>query len=101
VAVTFTCNNGYTYAGQSVYVVGNQSELSNWSISSASASQKLDPNAYPSWSGTINLPANTNIEWKCVKREEINVNAGQEWQSGGNNTLTTPSSGSASTSGSF
>lgn len=101
VAVTFTCNNGYTYTGQGVYVVGNQSELSNWSIASASASQKLDPNAYPSWSGTINLPANTSIEWKCVKREEVNVNSGHEWQSGSNNTLTTPASGSASTSGSF
>ena len=98
VDVSFTCNNGNTYWGQSVYVVGSVPELGNWSPANA---VKLDPNPYPIWTGTVGLPASTSIEWKCLKREEANPDRGVEWQSGGNNTLTTPASGSASASAGF
>ncbi|AQQ68199.1 ATPase [Microbulbifer agarilyticus] len=85
VETAFTCHNGYTYWGQSVYVVGNLDELGNWDPANA---QKLDPNSYPTWNGSINLPTNQSVEWKCLKREEQNPNAGIEWQSGSNNTFT-------------
>ncbi|MDO8344327.1 MAG: carbohydrate-binding module family 20 domain-containing protein [Cellvibrio sp.] len=88
VSVTFTCQNGTTYAGQSVYVVGAGAALGNWTAASAI---KLNPTSYPTWTGTIQLPANTAVEWKCLKREENNAAAGVVWESGSNNSLNTGS----------
>lgn len=101
VSVNFTCTNGTTTAGQSVYVVGSVPQLGNWSPASA---VKLNPTAYPTWTGTIsNLPPNTAIEWKCIKRQEANYPANaDQWQPGANNSFTTAGSGSGgSTSGGF
>jgi alpha-amylase len=98
VTVNFTCHNGTTYWGQSVYVVGNQAALGNWDPAQA---VKLAPTSYPTWTGSVALSPNTAVEWKCLKRDEVNPSAGVEWQPGANNTLTTPASGSTSTSGSF
>ncbi|MGI8416589.1 MAG: TIM-barrel domain-containing protein [Nakamurella sp.] len=97
VSETFTCNNGTTTTGQSVYVVGNVPELGNWSPASA---VKLTPTSYPTWTGTIsNLPPNTAFEWKCIKRQEANYPATADtWQPGGNNTFTTPATGPGGTS---
>ncbi|RBP53206.1 carbohydrate-binding module family 20 domain-containing protein [Arenicella xantha] len=91
--VSFTCNNGSTNLGTSVYVVGDSAQLGNWSPNSAI---KLDPTAYPTWSATISLPANQAMEWKCIKRLESG--GGVQWQNGSNNQL---GSASTSTSGSF
>ncbi len=96
VDVSFTCNNGTTYVGQSVYVVGNHAALGNWAPASG---VKLDPTSYPSWSGTVTLPTNTAVEWKCVKRDEADATAGVEWQGGANNSVT--ATAGATTSGSF
>ena len=38
VAVNFTCQNGTTYSGQSVYVVGNNAAIGSWSVANAWAS---------------------------------------------------------------
>ena len=91
VSVSFTCQNGTTYSGQSVYVVGNSAALGSWTAASAI---KLNPTSYPTWTGTIQLPANTAVEWKCLKREENNAAAGVVWENGSNNSLNT---GSATT----
>ena len=50
----------------------------------------------PKWSAVVQgLPANSAIEWKCVKH----LASGQwQWQSGANNTVTAPASGFAGTS---
>lgn len=96
VAVNFTCQNGTTYLGQSVYVVGNNAAIGTWSVANA---VKLNPTSYPTWTGTIQLPANTGIEWKCVKREENNPAAGVVWEAGGNTSVNTGSG--ASTVGGF
>jgi len=102
VSVQFTCNNGNTYWGQSVYVVGSINELENWTVSALDNNiHKLTPSPYPTWSGTIDLPPNTNIDWKCVKRDEQYPNSGIKWQSGSNNNFTTPASGNTSVSASF
>jgi alpha-amylase len=98
VNVDFACANGHTYWGQSVYVVGNSPIVGNWA---PSGGVKLDPTAYPTWTGTIPLPAGTTVEWKCIKREEVNPNAGIHWEPGDNNTVTTPASGSVSAAGAF
>ncbi len=90
VSMEFVCNNGHTQWGESVYVVGNISQLGNWNSNNA---VKLDPHNYPTWRGTItNLPPNTTIEWKCIKRWESGGNANQ-WEPGANNIFTSPASG--------
>lgn len=87
--VNFTCQNGTTVAGQSVYVVGSISQLGSWN---ASLARKLAPNVYPVWKGSFSdLPPNTTIQWKCVKSDVGAV----VWESGSNNVVTT---GAASTS---
>lgn len=91
--VDFSCGNGFTNYGTSIYVVGNSAELGNWSPSNAI---KLDPTDYPTWTGSIALPTNQSMEWKCIKRLE--AGGGVTWQGGQNNQL---GSNATSTSGSF
>ena len=98
VTVSFTCHNGHTYDGQSVYVIGDLPELGNWQVANA---VKLDPNSYPTWDGDIVLPASTAVAWKCLKREEEDPSKGIVWQGGGDNQFTTPASGSSSVSAGF
>lgn len=86
VVTTFSCGSGHTYWGQSVYVIGDQPELGNWNPANAI---KLDPSTYPTWTGAIDLPQNTNVEWKCLKRDENNAATGVEWQPGANNVFNT------------
>jgi len=94
IAVTFSCENATTYFGQNVYAVGNNNELGNWNTDNAIL---LSPTNYPTWTATINISADTNVEWKCIKK----ANGDVQWQNGANNSFTTPSTGTASTSGSF
>ena len=77
VDVSFSCQNGHTQLGTSVYVVGNITELGNWSVKKAS--QKLDPTSYPTWTGTLDLPANKDLQWKCVKALENSLKI-TRWQ---------------------
>ncbi|MFO7538879.1 MAG: CBM20 domain-containing protein, partial [Chloroflexota bacterium] len=79
-----------TYWGQDVYVVGNTAELGNWNTGSAVA---LSPATYPIWSGTVNLPPETSIEFKYIKKDGGTV----VWESGSNRLLTTGCGGSSST----
>ncbi len=95
VDVTFSCANGFTYWGQSVYAVGNIPELGNWNPADAVI---LSASNYPVWSGTVQVPADTPIEWKCIKREENNPNAGLQWQGGGNNSVFSGSGANSSAS---
>lgn len=95
-AMTFSCSNGTTTTGQSVYVVGNIPQLGDWSVASA---VKLDATSYPIWTGTISgLEPNASVEWKCIKRQEANYpDTADQWESGSNNTFTAPASGSGGT----
>ncbi|WP_406664694.1 carbohydrate-binding module family 20 domain-containing protein [Gallaecimonas sp. GXIMD1310] len=86
VPVHFSCDNGSTTQGQSVYVVGNIAALGNWDAASA---VKLSPTSYPTWTGTISLPVNTDVQWKCLKRDEQDPTASVVWQSGSNNSFNT------------
>jgi hypothetical protein len=94
--VTFVCNNGTTTWGQSVYVVGNIDALGRWNPTQA---VKLNPDGpYPTWTGTITaVPANTAIQWKCIKQGVGPV----VWQPDPNNAFTSPASGSITVTGDF
>ena len=81
VAVTFAATVT-TVFGENVYVLGNRAELSNWNTSGGVA---LSSATYPVWRGTVDLPPNTTIEYKYVKKNGSAVT----WESGSNRTLTT------------
>lgn len=93
VSAKFICDNGHTTFGTGVYVLGNIPELGDWRAEKA---VRLNPDGpYPRWTGIIqNLPGNTHIEWKCVKRLESGGSV-LEWEPGPNNSFTSPASGSA------
>jgi alpha-amylase len=83
VAVSFGVN-ATTVWGENVYVLGNQSALGNWNTSGGVA---LSSASYPVWKGTVNLPPNTTVEYKYVKKNGSTVT----WESGANRTLNTGS----------
>ncbi|WP_165856012.1 carbohydrate-binding module family 20 domain-containing protein [Marinobacter sp. JSM 1782161] len=94
VTVTFECQNGTTVSGQSVYVTGSVATLGNWDPASAVI---LSPDNYPTWQGDVAIPADTAVEWKCIKRDETDPTADLVWQSGSNNALAGQSAGSSVT----
>ena len=85
-SVNFRCDNGTTNWGDSVYVVGNTAALGNWDVSKAV--RLPDNSGYPAWNGTISLPANKSVEWKCIIRSESSPTRVTRWQSGANNSVT-------------
>lgn len=87
-AITFRVN-ATTVWGQNVFVVGNTPALGSWNTNQAVA---LSSASYPVWSGTVNLPANTTVEYKYIKKDG---NGNVIWESGSNRVYTTPASGSA------
>jgi chitodextrinase len=66
-AVTFTIANANTTSGQALYVVGNQTALGNWTPASGYALVIQGSGATVPWTGTVNLPTSTNIQYKYVK----------------------------------
>ena len=95
VAVTFTITNAGTVFGQNVYVAGNQTALGNWAPASAFALTIQGSGANVPWTGTVQLPPNTAIQYKYIKYDpSTGANA---WESGSNRTMTTAACGSTST----
>ncbi|MEV4182688.1 carbohydrate-binding module family 20 domain-containing protein [Streptosporangium canum] len=76
-----------THYGQNVYVVGNLPALGGWNPGQAIALSSAD---YPIWRVAVNLPPDTAVEYKYVKK---NPDGSVTWESGGNRALTTPSTG--------
>ncbi|MBC9006103.1 carbohydrate-binding module family 20 domain-containing protein, partial [Micromonospora aurantiaca (nom. illeg.)] len=91
VATTFSVTATTVY-GQNVFVVGNVPALGGWNPSAAVA---LSPAAYPVWRATVDLPANTAVEYKYVKK---NPDGTVIWESGANRTFTTPAGGTRAVS---
>lgn len=88
IPVNFTVNNATTNWGQNVYIVGNCTELGNWSPEKA-VGPATCPN-YPTWNLTAYLTPGTTIEFKAIKKDS----AGNViWQEGNNHTYTVPESG--------
>ncbi len=85
VTVNFNVN-ATTYWGQNVYVVGNLAELGGLNTNQA---VPLSAAGYPIWSGSVQLPASTWVEYKYIKKDGGNV----VWESGSNRTFTTPAGG--------
>ncbi|KAF8548178.1 hypothetical protein OG21DRAFT_1501171, partial [Imleria badia] len=85
VSVEFNVN-ATTVLGENIYLSGSVSALKNWGTSNPIL---LSSANYPTWSTTVNLPANTEIQYKY-----ISIYNGQvTWESDPNNAFTTGASG--------
>ncbi|MFA1541745.1 carbohydrate-binding module family 20 domain-containing protein [Actinomadura monticuli] len=72
--------------GTSVYVVGDIPALGSWDTSKA---VQLSSAGYPTWSGTVTLPANTRIEYKYIKKTDAGA---VTWENSANRGYTTGTS---------
>jgi len=77
-----------TVMGQNIRIVGNQPELGSWNPANA---VQLSAKNYPSWTGTVDLPAGTQFEYKYVKYDQ---SGNTVWESGSNRTATVKADGS-------
>ena len=90
VPVTFRVANANTVTGQSVYVVGNRSELGNWTPTSGDVLTAQASGANATWSRTIQLPPSTAIEYKFLKSGAVtNVWESNQATTSGNRMATT------------
>ncbi|EEB90215.1 hypothetical protein MPER_11606 [Moniliophthora perniciosa FA553] len=87
VAVTFV-ETATTTFGENIFLVGSVAQLGNWAPASAIA---LSSANYPQWSVTINLPANTAVEYKFIRKE---TDGSVVWESDPNRQVMTAASGS-------
>ncbi|MFL6657184.1 MAG: carbohydrate-binding module family 20 domain-containing protein [Massilia sp.] len=71
VAVKFRVANANTVTGQSVYVVGNRSELGNWTGTSNDVLTQEATGANAAWSRTFQLPPSTPIQFKFLKKGAV------------------------------
>ncbi|KAG8888666.1 hypothetical protein FRB98_007227 [Tulasnella sp. 332] len=90
VAVTFTVD-ATTVFGENIYLSGSLLQLTDWSSTSPIA---MSAAAYPIWSVTVVLPANTAFQYKYIR---IN-NGVVTWDSDPNYSYTTGASGSVTLS---
>lgn len=67
VPVTFAIANANTSVGQSLYVVGNQAALGNWTPAQGFKLTAQGSGVNATWSGTTQLPASTAVQYKYVK----------------------------------
>jgi hypothetical protein len=97
----FTCKNGITTPGYSVYVVGSLPEIGKWDPAKAVL---LSPSNYPTWTGSAgfaNVKLNEKVEWKCIIRNEKNASDVQKWQPDPNNEAVLIFSPTVQTTGTF
>ncbi|EDR13753.1 glycoside hydrolase family 15 protein [Laccaria bicolor S238N-H82] len=81
-----------TQFGETIFLTGSVDALQNWSPDKALA---LSSANYPTWSVTVAVPANTNIEYKYIRK----FNGQVVWESDPNNAFTSPGSGQSVTLG--
>lgn len=109
VSVSFSVDAS-TNEGESIYLAGSVDALKDWSPDDA---LKMDDSNYPTWTRMypiplhpfsvlpnislsavkVDLPASETVTYKYLKKDGSDVT----WESDPNNSITTPSSGSAST----
>ena len=91
--VSFTIANANTVSGQKLYVVGNQTVLGNWSPSAGFALLIQGSGANATWTGTLNLPKSSTIQYKYVKWNGSSaVWEGNQSTTSGNRELIMPAS---------
>lgn len=71
VDVKFRVANANTVSGQNLYVVGNRSELGNWTGTTGDALTIEANGANTAWSRTFQLPPSTAIQYKFLKKGAV------------------------------
>ncbi|WP_329606147.1 carbohydrate-binding module family 20 domain-containing protein [Pseudomonas lurida] len=71
-SASFTCLNGNTTPGYSVYVVGSHREIGEWKTENAVllTTTRAD---YPKWTGQVRFSGvqlDEKVQWKCIIRNE-------------------------------
>ncbi len=79
VSVRFTCDYATSQRGKTVYAVGSSLELGAWNPRHAVALTHLP--AQNQWNGSIDVPANQDIQWKCIERNN-DLSDAVRWQQG-------------------
>jgi len=85
--VTFNVD-ATTVIGEDIYICGSVDALVNWDPDTALI---LSPANYPIWSITVNLPANTQVQYKYIRKDSSTGEL--TWLSGSNDEINTPSGG--------
>jgi alpha-amylase len=62
--------NATTIFGENIFIVGNTASLGNWDPNSAVA---LSSASYPVWTGSVQLPLNTTVQYKYIKKNGSQV----------------------------
>ncbi|KAJ3789606.1 glucoamylase [Lentinula aff. detonsa] len=86
VSVTFNVD-ATTVFGENIYICGSVDALQNWDPDTALI---LSAANYPIWSITVNLPANTQVQYKYIRK----FGSSLTWESDPNDVINTPSGGS-------
>ncbi len=98
VAVRFVVTNATTVSGENLYLSGNVDELGNWDTTKAIGPlNNLVEYVYPNWYVDVSVPANTALQYKFFKSN----GGAPTWESGANNTVTTPATGTYTVSTPF
>jgi len=98
VPVSFSVANANTSWGQSLYAVGNQTALGNWTPANGFALTIQGSGGNATWSGTTNLAPATAIQYKFVKWNGSSaVWESNQMTSSGNREATTAACGDSST----
>ncbi|KAH8926931.1 carbohydrate-binding module family 20 protein [Atractiella rhizophila] len=89
--ITFNVN-AQTFWGENIFLTGNIDQLSNWNPYAA-IGPLTNPN-YPIWTVTVEVPANTAIQYKYIRKVEPYSN-GQPvtWETDPNRVVTSPAQG--------
>jgi alpha-amylase len=77
-----------TTTGTNVYISGDVAALGNWATT-ASAIPEMSASGYPVWAVTVNLPANTTIQYKYLK---LDSSGDVAWETNANRQITTGTS---------
>ncbi|KAJ3800234.1 glucoamylase [Lentinula aff. detonsa] len=86
VSVTFNVD-ATTVFGENIYICGSVDALQNWDPDTALI---LSAANYPIWSITVNLPANTQVQYKYIRK----FGSSLTWESDPNDVINTPAGGS-------
>jgi alpha-amylase len=94
VPVTFTIANASTSLGQDLYVVGTQAALGTWAPAQGFKLTIQGSGANVPWSGAVQLPASTAVQYKYVKYNgQTAVWESNQSTSSGNREFTTAACG--------
>ncbi|KAF7422713.1 hypothetical protein PC9H_010869 [Pleurotus ostreatus] len=82
VSVTFSVH-AETQPGEAIFVTGSSEALSHWSTDNAI---KLSADRYPIWSGSLDVPVESALEYKYIRKADTGA---VSWEQGSNRFLET------------